>query len=442
MTQIKSVNLLNSSTVILGSQWGDEGKGKLVDILSSNIDIVARCQGGSNAGHTIVANEKTFKFHLLPSGLLHPQTTALIGNGVVIHIPSLFNEIANLEETGVLPKLLSKLKISSRAHIVFNFHQTADGLYETELSGSSIGTTRKGIGPTYSTKAARSGIRMGDLMGDWSLFISRYYNLLNDFYKRFGNFNHDVESELNLLAKHRKALLDVVVDDSVAYLNNSIKAGKRVLVEGANALLLDIDYGTYPFVTSSSCCIGGVITGLGLHPRSLFPIIGVVKAYTTRVGSGPFPTELNSKTDPIGHHLFTLGVEYGTTTGRGRRCGWLDLVILSYSCSINHYDLLNLTKLDVLSGISKLKIAIGYRLTNGLVVKNLIPSDLNEIPSTIDSIIFHELDGWNEDISKITDFDALPENAKLYVCYIEDYLKVPIKWIGVGVSRDAIIIKN
>ena len=431
----------NFASVVLGSQWGDEGKGKLIDLLSQTTDIVARCQGGSNAGHTIFLNGETYKFHLLPSGMLHPQVSAFIGNGVVIHLPSLFNEIQELEKQGV-PTVLPRLKISARSHIVFDFHRSVDGLLESESQKSSIGTTKQGIGPTYSSKASRFGLRMGDLLANEEIFKTRYFEMLNGFYKRHHGFTHDGDAELKALFKFRNLLRDVVIDDGANYLGQLQEKGKIILVEGANALLLDIDFGTYPFVTSSSCCIGGVLTGLAIHPRSLFPIIGVVKAYTTRVGQGPFPTELDLDNDAIGHHLSSVGVEYGTTTGRKRRCGWLDLVILSYSHRINHYDFLNLTKLDVLTGIPKIKIAVAYKMKDGTVSKSLIPCSLEDLPQTESDVIYHEMEGWKEPISHIRAFENLPDNAKAYVQFIENHVHIPIKWIGVGPSRDAMLIRE
>ena len=318
------------TSLLLGLQWGDEGKGKLVDILSTNIDVICRCAGGNNAGHTLSLEGKVYKFHLLPSGLLHNNTIGLIGNGCVIHLPSLLKEIEDLEAQGV--EIKSRLKISDRAHLVFDCHQIVDGLKEVELGRGNIGTTRKGIGPCYSTKASRSGVRLHHLMGSENEFAERYSSLVNNRMKRYGEFEYDIEAEIKRYAK-LKTIFQPMVCDTVEYLYDN--PNKRVLIEGANATMLDIDLGTYPFVTSSNCTVGGAITGLGIPPKRLGTIYGVVKAYTTRVGSGPFPTEqLNS----IGEHLINVGHEYGTTTGRPRRCGWLDLVLVKYACAINGVD--------------------------------------------------------------------------------------------------------
>eukprot|EP00835_Amoeboradix_gromovi_P000829 NODE_31_length_32452_cov_0.352672.p9 type:complete len:324 gc:universal NODE_31_length_32452_cov_0.352672:1683-2654(+) len=321
----------NPILLLLGLQWGDEGKGKLVDILSGEVDLICRCAGGNNAGHTLSLNGKVFKFHLLPSGLLHSHTIGIIGNGCVIHLPSLLKEIEDLEAQGV--EIRSRLKISDRAHLVFDCHQIVDGLKEVELGNSNIGTTKKGIGPCYSTKASRSGVRVHHLMGTYEEFSDRYSSLVNNRMRRYGEFEYDMQAEIARYMK-LKEVFKPMVCDTVEYLHENFN--KRVLIEGANATMLDIDLGTYPFVTSSNCSAGGAITGLGIPPKQLGTVYGVVKAYTTRVGSGPFPTEL---LDETGEHLLKKGHEYGTTTGRSRRCGWLDLVMVRYSCAINGVDM-------------------------------------------------------------------------------------------------------
>eukprot|EP00834_Sanchytrium_tribonematis_P000497 NODE_9_length_64580_cov_1.431941.p24 type:complete len:330 gc:universal NODE_9_length_64580_cov_1.431941:35005-34016(-) len=319
------------ANLLLGLQFGDEGKGKLVDILCENVDMICRCAGGNNAGHTLSLEGKVYKFHLLPSGLLHKQTTGIIGHGCVIHLPSLLKEIEDLEALGV--NIRERLLISNRAHLVFDCHQIVDGLKEVELGKSNIGTTKKGIGPCYSTKASRSGIRIHHLMGSFEEFSDRYQSLVNNRMKRYGEFEYDITKELERY-KDLKKIIEPMVADTIEYLHENI--GKRILIEGANATMLDIDYGTYPYVTSSNCSVGGAITGLGITPKQLRTVYGVVKAYTTRVGGGPFPTEL---LDANGEHLMKKGHEYGTTTGRPRRCGWLDLVLVKYACLINGVDM-------------------------------------------------------------------------------------------------------
>lgn len=424
--------------VVLGSQWGDEGKGKLVDILCEDIDVCARCQGGNNAGHTIVVDDKKYDFHMLPSGLVNPNCLNLVGSGVVIHVPSLFEELENLEKKGLHCR--DRLFISSRAHLVFDFHQRTDKLKEAELSENkkSIGTTGKGIGPTYSTKASRSGIRVHHLVNEdeesWEEFKTRYHRLIDSRFKRYGEFEYDFEEELARYEKYRTLLKPFVVD-SIDFMHNAIAKNKKILVEGANALMLDIDFGTYPYVTSSSTGIGGVLTGLGIPPKTINNIYGVVKAYTTRVGEGPFPTEQLNKD---GEALQSIGAEYGVTTGRKRRCGWLDLVVLKYSTAINGYTSLNITKLDVLDTFKEIKVGVAYYY-NGKKLSSF-PEDLNKLAKV--EVEYETLPGWDQDITKIKNYDDLPENAKKYLKYIEDFLNVPIQWVGVGPARDSMLKKS
>lgn len=423
--------------VVLGSQWGDEGKGKLVDILCDSIDVCARCQGGNNAGHTIVVGDVKYDFHMLPSGLVNPKCQNLLGSGVVIHVPSFFEELENLEKKGL--DCRDRLFVSSRAHLVFDFHQRTDKLKEAELSQNkkSIGTTGKGIGPTYSTKASRSGIRVHHLVGDddasWEEFKTRYHRLVESRYKRYGEFDYDTDAELARYEKYRQLLKPFVVD-SVDFMHKAIGDKKRILVEGANALMLDIDFGTYPYVTSSSTGIGGVLTGLGIPPRYINNVYGVVKAYTTRVGEGPFPTE---QLNQDGETLQTVGAEFGVTTGRKRRCGWLDLVVLKYSTRINGYTSLNITKLDVLDSFKDIPVGVAYYL-NGKELSSF-PEDLNLLEKV--EVKYETLPGWEQDITSVKSYDALPENAKKYLKYIEDYLGVPVQWVGTGPARDSMLEK-
>ncbi|CDR40633.1 CYFA0S05e02696g1_1 [Cyberlindnera fabianii] len=423
--------------VVLGSQWGDEGKGKLVDLLCDDIDVCARCAGGNNAGHTIVVNGVKYDFHMLPSGLVNPKCQNLIGNGVVIHVPSFFQELENLESKGL--DCRDRLFISSRAHLVFDFHQRTDKLREAELSGNkkSIGTTGKGIGPTYSTKASRSGLRVHHLVNDnegaWEEFETKYRRLVATRQQRYGGFDYDIEDEIARYRKYKEQLKPFVVD-SVEFIHCAIAQKKKILVEGANALMLDIDFGTYPYVTSSATGIGGVITGLGVPPRAIKNVYGVVKAYTTRVGEGPFPTEqLNAD----GEKLQDIGAEYGVTTGRKRRCGWLDLVVLKYSNMINGYTSLNITKLDVLDTFKEIPVGIAYKL-NGKTLPSF-PEDLIDLGKV--EVVYETLPGWNTDITKITKYEDLPENAKSYLAYIEKFLGVPVEWVGTGPGRESMLHK-
>jgi len=423
-----------SVTVVLGSQWGDEGKGKLVDILAADIDVCARCAGGNNAGHTIVVPingvKKVFAFHLLPSGLVNPSCTGLIGSGLVVHLPSFFEEVDALESQGL--GCQGRLFISDRAQLVFDFHQVVDGLKEVELGGSSIGTTKKGIGPAYSGKASRSGLRVHHLF-DHATFAQKFRKLVEGRFKRYGHFDYDTEGEILRYQELAERLRPYVID-SVVYIHEAIAAGKKVLVEGANALMLDLDFGTYPYVTSSSTAIGGVCTGLGIPPKMIGHAIGVVKAYTTRVGGGPFPTE---QLNDVGVHFQEVGQEYGTTTGRRRRCGWLDLVVLKHSCMINGYDSLNITKLDVLDQLSEIKVGVKYKVDGKELAG--FPADLDILENV--EVEYLTLSGWNSSIEQITSYDALPDNCRKYVEFIEESLKVPVKWIGVGPARESMIMK-
>lgn len=428
--------------VVLGSQWGDEGKGKLVDLLVGHYDIVARCAGGNNAGHTIVVDGVKYDFHMLPSGLVNPNCQNLLGNGVVIHVPSFFKELENLEAKG-LKNARERLFVSSRAHLVFDFHQRTDKLRELELAGHSkdgknIGTTGKGIGPTYSTKASRSGLRVHHLVNDnpgaWESFVSKYMRLLETRKQRYGDFEYDYEEELSRFKQYREQLKPFVVD-SVVFMHNALRDNKKILVEGANALMLDIDFGTYPYVTSSSTGIGGVCTGLGIPPRTIDEIYGVVKAYTTRVGEGPFPTE---QLNEFGDKLQTIGAEYGVTTGRKRRCGWLDLVVLKYSTWINGYTSLNVTKLDVLDTFKTIPVGVSYSI-NGKKLESF-PEDLMTLGKV--DVEYVNLPGWNQDITKITKYEGLPENAKNYLKFIEDFVGVPVEWVGTGPGRESMLHKD
>jgi adenylosuccinate synthase len=416
--------------VILGAQWGDEGKGKIVDCLSSKFDYCCRFNGGSNAGHTLWVEGKRYAFHLLPSGLLHSSVTGVIGNGVVVHLPTLFTEIEDLNKNGV--SIDGRLLISDRAHIVLDVHMQVDGLQEgARAQGSKIGTTKKGIGPTYADKAARCGIRMADLLKYESHFVPRYRALVDAYRSRFPGLAVDVEAEIARYRDIAKRVSPFIID-TVPFLNQAIAKGKRLMAEGANAALLDIDFGTYPYVTSSHAVAGGVPCGLGLAPSRIGTVIGVIKAYTTRVGEGPFPTELPWETNPVGKHLQQVGHEVGTTTGRPRRCGWLDLVLLQYTHWINGYTSVNLTKLDVLTGLNPLRIGVVYKL-HGQVLQS-VPACAEDMAAV--EVVYEEMPGWTEDISTCRKFQDLPAAAQAYVNRIHSFLGCPIHWIGVGVGRN------
>lgn len=421
---------LSRVTVVLGAQWGDEGKGKVVDMLAMDADVVCRCQGGNNAGHTVVVDGAEFDFHLLPSGIINPRCKSVIGNGVVIHIPGLFEELEKNEAKG-LKDWKDRLIISDRAHIVFDFHQQVDGLQELEKGTQSIGTTKKGIGPTYSSKAARNGLRICDLLGDFEKFAQKFHSLVTSYQKMFPALQVDVEAELKRYREYADRIRPLV-KETVQYLHEALRQGKKVLVEGANAAMLDIDFGTYPYVTSSNCSIGGVCTGLGLPPSTIGEVVGVVKAYTTRVGDGPFPTEL---LDATGELLQKRGHEVGVTTKRKRRCGWLDLTLLKYTVMVNGYTALCLTKLDILDTLPEIKVCVGYQI-NGKEI-SYFPSSASELAKV--EVVYERLDGWQATTEGVRSIDKLPLNARKYIELIEEHLGIPVKWIGVGAGRESVI---
>ncbi|EKG14552.1 Adenylosuccinate synthetase [Macrophomina phaseolina MS6] len=420
-----------ATTVVCGAQWGDEGKGKLVDILCSEASLCCRAQGGNNAGHTIVANGVTYDFHILPSGLVNPKCVNLIGSGCVVHVPSFFKELEALEKHGL--DTSDRIFISDRAHVVFDLHQMVDGLEEVELGSGLIGTTKKGIGPTYSTKMTRSGVRICDIFNNEQLAI-KLRRIADGYKKRFGELlKYDVEDEIKRYKEYSEKLKPYVIDQIP--LLKSAKAQKaNILVEGANALMLDIDAGSYPFVTSSNTGLGGVLTGLPLGWRAIKEVIGVVKAYTTRVGSGPFPTE---QLNEVGEKLQVVGREFGVTTGRKRRCGWLDLVVVRYSNDVNDYTAMNLTKLDILDDFETIKVATAYHY-NGEELQSF-PANL-DILAKVD-VTYKELPGWKTTTTGAKTFDDLPENAKKYVLFIEEFTGLKVKYIGTGPGRESMIIR-
>lgn len=392
-------------------------------------DVCARVAGGSNAGHTIVANGIKYKFHLLPSGILNPRAICVIGNGVVIHIPSLLEEIETLQASGV--QVDGRVLVSDRAHIVFDFHQEVDGVSESRLGRNKLGTTKKGIGPAYASKISRNGIRVGDLSTNFEYFEQRFRSLAEQTMYAYPGLTIDVEQQLAYYQGIAPKIA-IMTADTIQYVNKAFYQGKKILVEGANATMLDIDFGTYPYVTSSNPSVGSVLTGLGISPDKIRGVYGTVKAYCTRVGEGPFPTELEMS-DPtsVGYHLSTVGAEYGTTTGRQRRCGWLDIPQMQYSVLINGFTAINLTKLDVLTGLGDVKIGKAYK-HKGVYIESM-PACLKTLSEC--EVEYETLPGWKEDISKCTSFEQLPENAQKYVFRVEELLGVPIRWIGIGPNR-------
>ncbi|KAJ5221918.1 uncharacterized protein N7469_010805 [Penicillium citrinum] len=421
-------------SIVLGSQWGDEGKGKITDMLSQQATLCCRAAGGHNAGHTIVHENVTYDFHILPSGLVSPSCINLIGAGTVVHVPSFFKELAQLETKG-LKSAGSRIFISDRAHVCFDLHSVVDGLEEAGLGGRKVGTTGKGIGPCYSDKAARRGVRIGEIL-DEATFERKLRTLDTSYRARFGDISYDVEEEIARFKEYRSKLKPYIVDQ-LAFLEEH-KNSPNTLVEGANALMLDLDHGTYPFVTSSSTGLGGAVQALALNPTSIKSVIGVLKAYTTRVGSGPFPSE---QLNEDGDKLQQVGREFGVTTGRRRRCGWLDLVLARYSHAINHYTALNLTKLDVLDDFDEIKVGVAYILPDGTRTTFTFPAD----PNVVDKIQveYVTLPGWKSNTMGVTRYEDLPPNARAYIEFIEREIgNVPVKWIGTGPAREHMIARD
>jgi len=492
-------------SAVLGAQWGDEGKGKLIDLIATNYSAVGRCAGGNNAGHTIVVPDRKdpskqvkCDFHLLPSGLAHENVLSIIGNGVVIHLESLFKEIDRCVNEWNIDDANERLKISDRAQIVFDFHQSIDGMQEQRKGKDMLGTTKKGIGPCYAAKADRSGLRICDLMTDnFYDFEHKYRKILGRTLVSWPELKdiHGSEEQIVVeLGKYKKlkSRLEPMVIDTVNFVHNLIqKQNESLLIEGANATMLDIDYGTYPNVTSSNCSIGSACTGLSIPPQLITEVFGVTKAYCTRVGTGPFPTEqgenngmgsaiqrpdlkiLERKSGDInvenqfevGEYLQRVGNEYGTTTKRARRCGWIDCVALNYANKINYFKAFAMTKLDVLDKLPKVAICYSYTILpksmryrsgelreeeleeqkenekegRGVEI-DYFPADANILHRCKPNYIW--MDGWLEDTTQIRNFEKLPVNAKKFILKCEEILNVPIKWIGVGPERDAMIIRD
>ena len=415
-----------SVTVLVGCQWGDEGKGKIVDILSENYDIVTRFQGGANAGHTVEIGDNQYILHLIPSGILRNNVKCVIGNGVVVDPNALLEEIKLLKQNGI--NVEGRLFISHNAHLIMPYHKLLDSI--SESSKKKIGTTGRGIGPCYMDKYARKGIRIVDLLNRKILErkirdnLEEKNTLLKKVYEHDGL---DVDKIINEYIQFDKAI-DNYITDVPLMLNNAIRDGKSILLEGAQGALLDVDHGTYPYVTSSSPTSGGACTGSGIPPNKITSVFGIVKAYTTRVGNGPFPTEL---TNDEGENLRKEGAEYGATTGRPRRCGWFDAFLVSYSAMINGIDSVAITKLDVLGTFESIKVCVGYKL-NGKSL-NSFPTDVEQLNNI--TPVYETLDGWMEDISKCKSYDELPQKTKDYLEFISDHANIKIEIISVGPKR-------
>jgi adenylosuccinate synthase len=422
------------ATVICGLQWGDEGKGKVTDLLAADVSLVVRYQGGDNAGHTVVIGDETFKLHLVPSGVLHPHIRPIIGPGVVVNPRTLIEEIEMLESRGIST---AALRVSSSAHVIMPYHVALDGARETAAGDEMIGTTKRGIGPAYGDRAWRTGIRMGDLLepellrdrlraalAEKNALLTRAYGL--------EPFAHETIYRDALAWGER---LRPLITDTTALVQQALRDGEHVLLEGAQGTLLDLDHGTYPYVTSSNPIAGGACTGGGVGPRQIGQVIGVLKAYSTRVGAGPLPTELEDET---GAHLVDVGREFGTTTGRRRRCGWLDFVPLRYSVDINSVSSIVLNKIDILSGLPQIKVCVAYRVDGRLVEE----WPLNAAQLERAEPVYETFEGWTEDLRLCHAFEELPTAARRYVELIEFRAGVPVSHVSVGPERTQTIVTN
>ncbi|MEQ7050761.1 adenylosuccinate synthase [Paenibacillus alvei] len=416
-----------STVVVVGTQWGDEGKGKITDFLAESADVVARYQGGNNAGHTILIDNKKYKLSLIPSGIFYTNKICVIGNGMVINPKALIQEIEYIHENGFST---DNLRISDRAHVIMPYHMVLDGLEEERKGPNKIGTTRKGIGPCYMDKAARNGIRIVDLL-DKDVFEKKFRHLANEkneLIRMYGGEELDIEATLQEYFEYAEFIRKYVVDTSVV-LNDAIDDGKKVLFEGAQGVMLDIDQGTYPFVTSSNPTAGGVCIGSGVGPSKIEEVIGVAKAYTTRVGDGPFPTELNNET---GDFIREAGHEYGTVTGRARRVGWFDSVVVRHARRVSGITGLSLNSLDVLTGLETVKICTAYKCGDEII---------EHYPASLDMLakceaIYEEMAGWSEDITGCKTLDELPESTRNYVKRVSELTGIPISIFSVGRNRE------
>jgi len=421
-----------STVVVIGAQWGDEGKGKVTDFLAEKADMVVRYMGGNNAGHTVVVGDREFKLHLIPSGILYPDKMCVIGSGVVIDPAALLKELESLEKRGIST---DNLRISQRAHVIFPYHQKLDQMEEDSKGSNKIGTTCRGIGPAYTDKSARSGIRVIDLLEkeEFPVLLERNMETKNHLLTEvYGGDPLDFHNVLDSFSGYAEAMRKYVCDTSVV-VNDTIRQGKNVLFEGAQGTLLDLDHGTYPFVTSSHPTAGAACLGAGIGPTMIDRVIGVAKAYTTRVGEGPFPTELNDET---GAYIRKQGGEFGTTTGRPRRCGWFDGVVARYSVRINGLDYLAITKLDVLSGLDKVRICTGYKYGQEFIEE--FPASLKVLKECVP--VYEEFPGWSEDISGARKLEDLPLQARRYLERISEVSGAPIALIGVGSRRSQTIL--
>ena len=416
--------------VILGMQWGDEGKGKIVDYFAKNYDVIARFQGGPNAGHTLYVDGKKVVLHQIPSGIFHEGKTNLIGNGVVLDAVTLKRECANVAALGVDYK--KNMFISERAHLILPTHRALDKASELSKGNEKIGSTLKGIGPAYMDKTGRNGLRVGNLLDksfttDYIKLRMKHQRLLDNF-----NFQEDINAWEEEFFEAMEFLREFKIVNGEYFINEKISKGNKILAEGAQGSMLDVDFGTFPYVTSSNTISAGVCTGLGIAPQKIKEVFGISKAYCTRVGSGPFPTELHDET---GEKIRTIGNEFGSTTGRPRRCGWIDLVALQFACMINGVTQIIMTKADILDSLEELKVCNSYKV-NG-EEKNFVPFQMNKVDI---EPVYKSFAGWQTDITAIKEFSALPAEMKNYIAYLNEILGVPVKYISNGPGRDQLVI--
>ena len=422
--------MVKSNIAVLGAQWGDEGKGKIVDMLTPHFSTVARYQGGHNAGHTVYVDGRKFVLHLIPSGILHAGVTCMIGNGVVVDPDALFKEVDELARAGV--SVDGRLLVSEKAHVILPYHRELDVLSEARRGERKIGTTSRGIGPAYEDKIGRRGIRVCDVLGDHEALATEVRENVSARNRIIKDSTLDWKPVFDRLVAQGERMKPWVGDVSLV-LHQTMAAGKSVLFEGAQATLLDIDHGTYPFVTSSNASVGGICTGLGVAPKAIGGVLGVAKAYTTRVGEGPLPTELNGE---LADRLRETGQEYGASTGRPRRCGWYDAVVVRYSVRVNGMDAIALTKLDVLDGLPEVKVCTGYRTLTGTVTE--FPADLRVLTGA--EPVYETLPGWSSPTKGITRMEALPAEARRYISRLEEVSGVTCGLISTGSDRNETII--
>ena len=422
-----------SVTVVVGTQWGDEGKAKVIDLLAASHSIVARYQGGHNAGHTVVIGDQKYALQLTPSGVFYDSVTPVIGNGVVVDLPTLFKEIDSLESRGIST---ARLKVSSLAHLIFPWHQAIDAALEAVRGEAKIGTTLKGIGPAYVDKVKRAGIRVGEVLNpvEFEKKVRERAIAARREVSDIGGDTFDVDQVVNDFVAYAQRLAPYVAD-TVNLLHDARERGENILLEGAQATFLDVDHGTYPFVTSSNPISGGAAVGTGLGPRHIDRVVGIAKAYTTRVGMGPFPSEL---TNELGDKLVDIGREFGTVTGRRRRTGWLDTVMLRHAMRVNSLTEIALTKLDVLDTFEEVKVCVAYKI-NGEIVRNY-PDTVERLASV--EPVYETLSGWNSSTEGITDFSSLPTSAQALVAIVERETGIPVSMVGTGPARDSMVVRS